>query len=174
MIDYFKEEFLIQSKKQRAKTLNIYLIVLLLYISLSAVVLIRYMQLPYQAPQIGVIKTVEFIMTFIFLVFSFVYLGIKYKRVNKFYEMCKNISIGIKEEFTANFFEYDENLSVKDGVDVKSLVFLQWNKFKNDYFERKVFVFYEKPFPEFKPNDEVRFITQGNVLVSYEIIEEEN
>ena len=85
-----------------------------------------------------------------------------------------NIYSGIKEENTANFFEYDENLNSKDGVDVKALVFLQWNKFKNDYFERRVWVFYEKPFPKFTENQAVRFITQGNVLVSYEILDEEN
>ena len=174
MIDYFKEEYLLQTKQQRKTTLMIYLIVLALYIAMSAVILIKYMQLPYQSPQIGLLKTIEFVLTFAFLVFSFVYLGIKYKRVNKFYEICKNMKHGLKEEFTANFFEYDESLNTKDGVDVKSLVFLQWNKYKNDYFERKVLVFYEKPFPEFKPNDTVRFITQGNMLISYEIVDEEN
>ena len=107
------------------------------------------------------------------MVFSFIYLGIKYKRINKYYTLCKNITGGIKEEFTAYFFEYDESLSTKDGVDVKALVFLQWNKFKNSFFERKVWVFYEKPFPKFNEHDKVRFITQGNVLVSYEILEEE-
>ena len=173
MIDYFKEEFLIQSKKQRKTTLTIYLLVLALYLSLSCVILVRYMQLPYLSSKIGTVKTIEFVLTFVFVVFSFVYLGIKYKRVNKFYETCKNMKHGLKEEFTANFFEYDESLNFKDGVDVKSLVFLQWNKFKNDYFERKVFVFYEKPFPEFTPNQTVRFITQGNMLISYEIIDEE-
>ena len=34
-------------------------------------------------------------------------------------------------------------------------------------------MFYEKPFPEFKPHDTVRFITQGNMLISYEIVDEE-
>ena len=32
-------------------------------------------------------------------------------------------------------------------------------------------VFYEKPFPEFTEGDYVRFVTQGNILVSYEILE---
>jgi hypothetical protein len=83
------------------------------------------------------------------------------------------MAAGLREEFTANFFEYDETLNTKDGVDVKALVFLQWNPYKEDYFERRVWVFYNKPFPQFKQNDTVRFITQGNVLVSYEIINEE-
>ena len=174
MTEYFKIEFLEQAKAQRKKTLIVFYIALALYLAMSAVVLIRYMQLPYGSPKIGTIKTVEFVLSFVFFIFSFIHLGIKYKRVNKFYVMCKNMSTGLKEEYTANFFEYDETLSTKDGVDVKALVFLQWNKFKNEYFERKVWVFYEKPFPEFKENDTVKFITQGNMLISYQIVDEEN
>ena len=59
----------------------------------------------------------------------------------------------------------------KDGVDFKSLIFLEWNKYKKDYFERKVLVFNEKPFPEIPDGATVTFITQGNVLISYEITE---
>ena len=174
MTNYFNNEILEQAKIQRKKTLTIYLLILVLYLALSTVVLVRYMQLPYASPKIGTIKTVEFVLTFIMLIFSFIYLGIKFKRVNKFYIMCRNMSTGLKEEYTASFFEYDESLNTKDGVDVKALIFLQWNKFKNEYFERKVWVFYEKPFPEFKENDMVRFVTQGNVLIKYEIINEED
>ncbi len=172
MTKYFKREFLEQAKAQRKKTLLIYFFVLALYVGMSTVVMVRYLRLPYGSTKISTLKTVEFVLTFIMIVFSFIYLGIKYKRVNKFYVMCRNLQSGIKEEFTANFFEYDETLNTKDGVDVKALVFLQWNKFKHDYFERKVWVFYEKPFPEFKENQTVKFITQGNVLVSYEILDE--
>lgn len=174
MTEYFKQEYLEQAKVQRKKTLAVYLIVLALYVALSVVVLVRYMQLPYASEKITVIKIVEYVLTFIMLVFSFLYLGIKYKRVNKFYAMCKNLNEGIKEEFEANFFEYDDTLATKDGVDVKALVFLQWNKFKNDYFERKVWVFYELPFPEIPENADVKFITQGNVLFSYQILDKED
>lgn len=55
---------------------------------------------------------------------------------------------------------------------MKSLVFLEWNKYKKGYYERKVLVFYEKEFPEIPEGSGVRFITQGNVLVSYEILDE--
>ena len=53
----------------------------------------------------------------------------------------------------------------------RKFIFLEWNKYKNDFFERKVLVFEEKEFPKFNENDNVRYVTQGNVLVSYEIIE---
>ena len=42
--------------------------------------------------------------------------------------------------------------------------------YKNDFFERKVLVFDEKPFPELEENQNVKYVTQGNVLISYEIL----
>ncbi len=54
---------------------------------------------------------------------------------------------------------------------MKSMVFLTYNELRKGYFERKVLVFYEKPFPEIDLEDKVEFVTQGNVLVSYEIKE---
>ena len=60
----------------------------------------------------------------------------------------------------------------KDGVDCYSLVFLEYNKYKKDFFERKVLVLAEKPVPQFEKHTFVKFITQGNVLCSYEVLAE--
>ena len=78
---------------------------------------------------------------------------------------------GLRETSTGSFIEVDESLQEKDGVDFKALIFLEWNKFKNDFFERKVLIFDELEVPEFKENQNVRYVTQGNVLVSYEILD---
>ena len=77
---------------------------------------------------------------------------------------------GIKEKFTGSFIEYDETIIEKDGVEFKSLVFLEWNKYKNDFFERKVYVFSEKPLPQIEVGKNVKYITQSNVLLGYEIL----
>lgn len=172
MTEYFKTEYYKQAKKQRKKVLAIYFIVLAVYLAISGVLLGYYVTLTYQSPKITVVKLIEYPLTAAFIIFSFIYLGIAVKRVNKFYNMCVNIITGLKETSEANFFEYDETLTEKDGVDMKSLVFLEWNKYKNGYFERRVLVFYEKEFPEIPEGVGVRFITQGNVLVSYEILDE--
>ena len=58
-------------------------------------------------------------------------------------------------------------------MEFKSLVFIEWNKYKNDYYERDVLVFNERPFPEIPENAMVKFETQGNVLIWYEILEEQ-
>ena len=80
------------------------------------------------------------------------------------------MATGLRETSTGSFFEFDEKIQDKDGVDFKSLIFLEWNKYKKEFFERKVLVFYEKPFPEIPLEANVTYVTQGNVLVSYEIL----
>ena len=78
---------------------------------------------------------------------------------------------GLKEKSVANFLEVDQSLQDKDGVDMKALLFLQFNKRKGDYFERKVLVFADREIPVIPHNATVEFITQGNVLIEYEITE---
>lgn len=170
MVTYFQEDELKKVQKQKRICLAVYFIVLGVYLICSAALFTRYLLLPYKSPDITTIKLIEYPLTAVFVIFSFIYLGIPFKRVNKYYKLCRNMTGGIKEKYTGNFLEYDENVQVKDGVDFKSLVFIEWNKYKNDFFERKVLVFYEKPFPEIPEKSNVTYITQGNVLLEYEIL----
>lgn len=171
MVDYYVKEDFEKAKKQRKQTLTWFFVALGIMIVISAVLIAWYLTLPYKSPVITTVKCIHYPILGVFLVFSFLYLGIKYKRVNRYYKLMKYMEIGLRETSTGSFFEYDETPQEKDGVDFKSLVFLEWNKYKNDFFERKVLVFEEKEFPKFNENDNVRYVTQGNVLVSYEIIE---
>lgn len=170
MIEYFKEEILTDAKKQKNKSLLIYLIFVGIYVAFSLVIVFLYTIQPYGSGKIIYIKMAEWVVSAIFVVFSFIYLLIKYKRVKKYYKLCFNLKTGLKEKNSAHYVGVAEGVSTKDGVDCKSLVFLEWNKYKKDFFERKVLVFEEREFPEFKENDNVRYVTQGNVLISYEIL----
>ena len=175
MTEYYTDAELQSARKQKKKSLAIYFIVLGVYVAASLAFLAYFWTLPYvgyrdTAHKIALIKWGHYSLTAIFVIFSFIYLGIKFKRVNRYYKMCRHISTGIREKSTGSFLEYDENIQDKDGVDFKSLVFIEWNKYKKDFFERKVLVFYEKPFPEIPEQANVTYITQGNVLVSYEIL----
>ncbi len=172
MIDYFKEEYLLRAKSQKKKCLLIYLITAGAFLLFVVAMILWYKTMPYKSQQITLVKIIANVVTAIFVVFSFVYLSIIFRRVNKYYRLCFNLATGLQEETTAEFVDYDDNLLTKDGVDCKSMVFLEWNKYKKDYFERKVLVLYEKDFPEIPPKSTVKFITQGNVLIKYEIINE--
>lgn len=175
MVEYYTDAELNSAKKQKKKTLIIYFIVLGVYVAATIAFFVYYLTLPYSgyrdtASVISRIKWGHYSLTAVFVVFSFIYLGIVYKRVRRYYKMCVHLSTGLRETSVANFIEYDETIQDKDGVDFKSLVFLEWNKYKKDFYERKVLVFYEKPFPEIPEQANVSFVTQGNVLVSYEIL----
>ena len=54
---------------------------------------------------------------------------------------------GLREKTTAVFLRYDDENQVKDGVDFKQLIFSEWNKFKGEFYERKVLVYLEKEYP---------------------------
>lgn len=175
MIEYYNDAELQSAKKQKKKTLIIYFITLGIYLLISVACFIYYRTLPYSgygdtAGKITVLKAIHYGITALFLIHTFVYLGIIFKRVNRYFKLCRNMSTGLKEQSTGSFFEYDEKIQDKDGVDFKALVFIEWNKYKKDFFERKVLVFYEKPFPEIPVQANVSYITQGNILVSYEIL----
>ena len=170
MTDYFVEQYYLDAKAQRKKVLSMYFIILAIYIVASVACSWWYRTLPYMSPTITTVKVIHYSLTGIMVIFSFIYLGIPYKRVNRYYKLNYNLMTGIRETSTGSFFEYDETLQDKDGVDFKSLVFIEWNKYKNDFFERKVLVFDEMPFPELEEKQNVKYITQGNVLISYEIL----
>ena len=175
MTEYYTDAELDSVTKQRKRVLAIYFTVLGVYLAVCVAFLIYYISLPYAgyndtAHTISLIKLAVYPVTAVFVIFSFIYLGIKFKRTNRYYKMCRHLSTGLRETSTGSFFEYDENIQDKDGVDFKSLVFIEWNKYKNDFFERKVLVFYEKPFPEIPEKSTVNYVTQGNVLISYEIL----
>ena len=171
MIEFFKQEELADVKQQKKSVLTWYFIILGVYLFISVGLLLWYMTLPYKSPTIATVKFIQYSLTAIMVIFSFIYLGIVYKRVNRFYKMLFNMSVGIRETSTGSFFEYSESKQDKDGVDCKALIFLEWNKYKNDFFERKVLIPYEKEFPEFSENMNVRYVTQSNMLVSYEILD---
>ena len=170
MTEYFVEKDYYEAMKQKKRVWRIYLCIAALYLVLSVGLFLWYRTLPYMSPKINTVKFIHYSITVVMTIFSFIYIGIYYKRVNRFYKLSYNLLTGLKETSTGSFLEYDETLQDKDGVDFKSLIFIEWNKYKKDFYERKVLVFDERPFPEFKENQNVKYVTQGNVLISYEIL----
>ena len=171
MVEYYKHEEYLLAKEQRDRVLIVYVIAMLVYLAFSVGMLIWYLTLPYESPTISTVKLIQYSVSAVAVIFSFIYLGIPFKRVNRYYKLCYQLENGIKETSTGSFFEYNESLQDKDGVDCKAIVFLEWNKFKNDFFERKVLVFEEKEFPKFEENMNVRYVTQSNILMGYEILD---
>ncbi len=170
MTQFFNNSELNVANKQRKFTLMIYLLLLGVYLVISLGLFLWFRTLPYLSEDINKVKFIHYSITIVFVIFSFIYLGIKYKRINKYYKMMKNLVTGLKETSMGSFFEYDESLRSKDGVDFKSLVFIEWNKYRKDFYERHVLVLKEMEFPKFEESQNVKYVTQGNVLISYEIL----
>lgn len=168
---YFHESELHSAKKTRNKYRFIYVAVAVIYAVISVGCILWFTTLPYKSSTITTVKVIHYSVTGVFIAFSFVYLFITYKCANRYYKLVNNLATGLKEKSTAAFFEVDNTIQDKDGVDMKSLIFLEWNKFKQDYYERKVLVFADRPVPEIPQNAMVEFITQGNVLIEYDIVE---
>lgn len=169
-MEYFTNEDYLQAKKQRRKTLVGYIVVLSIYLAISVCILIFYMNLPYGSSLNTWVRVAEYTLTFLTVVFTFVYMGIPYKRVNDYYKTCRNMKEGLKESSQGVLKERCDDVQRKNGVDMKAMTFSVYNQIKKVYFDRKVLVFYEKPFPEIDIDDTVQFVTQGNVLLSYEIL----
>ena len=59
----------------------------------------------------------------------------------------------------------------KDNIDVTYAIFEAWNKKKQEWMKREVYFDVEKPLPEFSRGDFVRYLTQSNFIIAYEILE---
>lgn len=174
MIKYFKLEEYYEAKKERNKVLIVYFTFLAVYLLISGALIGWYMTLPYKASEITLVKAIHFTITGIFVIFSIIYLGIKYRITKNYYKRCLEMATSHGEEYEGNLIEFNEENIDRDGVESKTIIFLEWNKFKNEFFERKVYVPFGKDFPLIEENDTVKYITQANFLVAYEIIKIED
>lgn len=173
MVEFYKKEQLEKIRIQKKKSLAIYFSVLAVFVLISLGLCLWFTTLTYKSPLEPAIRWPQYLITAAFIVFSFLFLGIRYKRERKYCKMLVNIETGRRETSIGSFFEYDDRIFMKDGVDVKALIFLEWNKYKQDFFERKVLVLAEMEFPVFEENQNVKYVTHGNVLVEYEILPDE-
>lgn len=168
---YFDKAELPEARKKRNLYLIIYLLCALAYVVLTVGCFLWYASLPYGSKTTGTIKLIHYAVSFLFVVFSFIYMYIVFKGANRYYKLVKNLSQGIKETSTAQFIGYSHQIQDKDGVEMRALLFKEWNKYKNEFYERKVLVFADRDFPEIEEDAFVSFVTQGNVLISYQIQE---
>lgn len=166
MITIYEDSDYLDALKQYRKIKLLYVAVALLYVLLLAACMIWNVSLPYDSPTATPIKIITSLITIAFILFSFPYCDIKIRRVKAYCRLLRNLSEGIKEKGKA-FFSHIDDWETKDRVDVNVLVFKTWNSKKVQWDYLNVYVDAEKELPEFKENEEVEYITEGNVLISY-------
>ncbi|MDE7295990.1 MAG: hypothetical protein K2N84_01865 [Clostridia bacterium] len=131
-----------------------------------------YILLPYKDPNTTWVIAVTCVIVGLYLIFLFPYMGISFKRCNAYYKAMRYISVGLKETATLPF-EYVDDWTTHDGIDVNVAVFAVKNIKRDEVMHRQIFVDGEKDFPPFEEGKTYKLVSQGNLLIEYEPIEEE-
>lgn len=154
---------------RKKRMITVYLIILLIYIIISTAIIISFAILPY-----GTKNTVfivgDIAISTIFWGYSFFFFSNKYNRIRKYVKMLGFIQTGLRETYEGNFLRFDDTLEVKDVVDFYTMITKEWNERKQEFFERKVLIDCEKAKPEISIGSRVRYVTQGNILVTFKIL----
>lgn len=164
----YSEKDFASIKKQKRKYKAIYFVILGIYIAASVGIWVLYFLQPYKSPDIWWIKTIEFVLAGIFVVFSFLYLGIPFKRVRNYCKVLTGVEIGSSNGTVGEFDRYGDDLEIRDGLEFTTLYFLEYNTKKQDFFERKVLMDKEKERPSFEKGEHIKFYTHGNLLVGFD------
>ena len=156
---------------QRKRILGVFFAVTAVYAAFCIGWLIYFIGLPYADPGQALPQWLVGIATVLYVVFLFPFMGIKFHRVNRYYKLLYTISEGIKGEEKCYFAFFAEKNVQKEYVDVVSCVFKTWNKKKQEWMEREVYIDVEKDWPDLEQGDLVHYVVQSNFLIRYEVLE---
>ncbi len=168
MIKVYQESDFINSKKRKRIALGIFFAVSAVYLILNAIVYVYFLLQPYDTPKKIPLLCIHGVLALIYVLFCFIFMEIKYKRIRNYDKTLFYIKNGIKEEYEGEFIQFIADEGTKDGIEYNTLVIKEWNKYKSDYFERRVLIDKDKSLENISPGDKIKFITQGNVLVEYQ------
>lgn len=166
----FQDQDLIAAFSQKRRLFWIYIAVAAVFAALLIGCIVWFVSLPYEDDLAYLPQLILCVGASLFIIFSYVYLGIKFQRSRKYYKMISSLSIGIKHVNNSYFLRYDEP-ELKDSVDYYVLTMCEWSKKKSEYLDRKIYCDKEKPLPAFQAGDKVRYLTHGNIMIAYEITE---
>ena len=162
---------LLDAMKQKRRLLAGFFLATGLFLAGLVCLLVFYILLPYNDPA-GVWYIVgTSVLTGLYILFCFPYMGISYKRSKAYCKMLGFISAGLKE-YSVLPFEDIEDWTTRDGVDVNVALFSVKNVKKDEAMTRQIYVDGEKDFPPFQKGRKVRLLSQGNLLIAYDLGEE--
>ena len=172
MISVYNDADYLSAYKQKRRLFTLFMCVTGLYLAFCVAWWIYFMGLPYVANKF-LPKACVFTASALYATFAFVFLAIKYSRVRRYNKMLGYICEGLKMEETNYFYRFREKELQKDNIDVSACVFETYSKKKQEWLEREVYHDVEKPLPPFEEGDLVRYVSQSNILVQYEILEKQ-
>ena len=133
---------------QKRKLLAVFLAVFGVWLVAVVGCAVWYAMLPYEDQMQPWVIVITCVITAIFLMFTFPYMGISYKRCKNYVRMLKFFSEGLKECCIAPFEGIDDWMT-HDGVDVNVADFSVPNVKRDGMMTRRILVDGEKDFPPF-------------------------
>ncbi len=133
--------------------------------------IVYYVGLPYEDPNQDWTMALACIDVGLYVIFCFIYMGICFKRSHAYCKMLMTISEGLKEYAKLPFLGIDD-WTTRDGVDVNVALFAAKNIKRDEEMVRQIYVDGEKDFPAFTVGKYARLITNGNLLIGYELTDE--
>ncbi len=171
MVKLYSDRDLWEAVMQKRKILAGFYAATALFVAGLVGLIVYYTLLPYNDPNGTWVIAVTSVWTALYLIFVFPYMGICFKRSRAYCKMLKFISVGLKEYFVAPFEGIDD-WRVHDGVDVNVATFSVRNIKRDETMTRQIYVDGEKDYPDFREGHVARLITQGNLLIEYDLEEE--
>ena len=169
MTEIYQEQDYTTAYAQKKRIFAVFYAALGVYLAAALGLLVWYLFLPHKSPVIIWLKVGEGVIAGLYVVFLFIFCGIKMKRSRKYCKMLNFTKTGIMENNRGEFLRFEDEVQVKDGVDFYCMVLSEWYAKKEEYYERKVLIDMEKPHPDLTAGDAVDYVTQGNILLRYEI-----
>lgn len=170
MISVYNDADYLSAHKQKRRLFWFFMGVTAVYLAFCLVWWLYFISLPYVASKFWP-KACVFTATVLYATFAFIFLAIKYSRVRRYCKMLDYVCEGLKMEETNYFYRFREKELQKDNIDVSACVFETYSRKKQEWLEREVYHDEEKQLPPFEEGDLVRYISQSNILVQYEILQ---
>ncbi len=179
MVNLYKQSDYDDALKLKKKLLKIYFICIGALLVPMGVLFGLYLSLPFASTSkiksLGNLYLVlNCIITAIGVIFSFIYLGIPYKRAKAYFKMLDDIKVGQKVKNVSTFLQNDMSVTEVGNVDFHVMVVLEWSDKTQEFMRRHVLVDKEKQMPNLKNGDIISYVTHANVLLSYGYKNEED
>lgn len=171
MISVYTDADFLAAYKQKKKLFWIFWGITLFYLAFCIAWLIYHMSLPYGDPMDALPQTCVYVASALYIIIVLPFMSIKYSRISKYYKMLTYVNEGIKMLETNYFYTFREKSLQKDNLDVRGCVFETWSKKKQEWLEREAYWDVEKPDPALESGDWVRYITQSNFIIQYEVLQ---
>lgn len=170
-VTIYNDADLLSAYKQKNRIVLTFWAITLAYLALCIAMLIYHISLPYASKEDAIPKTITSVVSVLYVIFIFPFMAIKYSRSRKYLTMLSFLSTGLKMTETNYFYTFRAQTLQKDNIDVLSCIFATWSKKKEEWLEREIYADVEKEKPAFGEGDLVRYVTQSNILVQYDILQ---